>query len=120
MTLFGDPAMAMTDTSACNAAVAPTALKISKDGNDAILAWTGDDANVRYDIWRDTNPFFEPDTIQGSPLDSATSTTFTDSGSIGVPQTNHYYTVTGVGNCGQQSSLSKRVGEFDFSLTPGQ
>lgn len=76
-----------------------------------------------YQLWRSTTPFFTP----GAPgttmiyegkkfryLDKA------DGPTVGDPATNFFYVLRTLNCTGSSSADSYPVGEFDFSLTPGQ
>ena len=87
-----------------------------------MLRWQHVEPNSAYEVWRHTEPYFDPEQGVGMLLDTVTATpgemTRPDDGVIGNPAQNHFYVVRGfVG--GGASSPSTQVGEFDFSLVPG-
>lgn len=104
---------------ACLSAVAP-ALQIAAGGANVQLSWTHLAPNQKYQVWRDTAPYFNPAQSQGTLLTTLNATpgtiTYPDLGRIGgAPD---FYLVRGW-VVGEPSGPSNRVGEFSFSLTPG-
>jgi hypothetical protein len=90
------------------------------------LTWTHLDANARYEVWRDTTPYFDPtapttDTVKLDdvyPPVGGGEVIYTDA--TGDPNMTYYYTVVGVNALGQRSAVERYVGVFRFGLTPGQ
>jgi len=107
--------------SVCQILDAPATVDIATNaGVDGVdLSWSAVTASDHYQVWESSEPYFTPDTRNDTPLDTTTSTTYTHSGSLGDPATNHFYLITSVNPCGAASEYSQRVGEFDFALTPG-
>lgn len=118
-TLQGDPALHLTPTAnSCSAPATPTASLIQQ-GQDLVLNWTSDPANVMYEVWRGSNPSFPP----GDPNTSvvrlpATATSFTEPGALGDVATHHFLAVRGVNACGVASGFSARLGEVELALQP--
>jgi murein DD-endopeptidase MepM/ murein hydrolase activator NlpD len=104
---------------------APSAA-ISLDTGGVQLTWTHLDANARYEVWRDTTPYFDPtapttDTVKLDdvyPPVGGGEVIYTDA--TGDPNMTYYYTVVGVNALGQRSAVERYVGVFRFGLTPGQ
>jgi hypothetical protein len=100
-------------------------LSITHSVSDVELSWPHTDPNVvAYKVWRGTQPYFTPGDAGTEILDElippySSVVTYTDSGAVGDPNTNYYYGVMAVNGFGLSSALSNRVGEFDYSLTPG-
>ena len=91
---------------------------ISLSGDVVRLSWDEDATYDDYIIWRSAMPYF-------SPTEPALATVvpppdlYDDAGAGGDPATNHYYLVEGeLATSG--SLFSRRLGEFDFALTPGE
>lgn len=86
------------------------------------LTWTHLPPNMTYRVHRATAPYFTPTVgnMQATfGLPFATPVRYADPTSgVGDPLLNHFYIVTGRNAAGQEA-LSKRVGEFDFTLIPG-
>ena len=101
-----------------------TDLKCLKTDGGAQLTWTHVGSDVQhYEVWRaENNPYFVPGQsgvrIADNISPSATSFTDTDGG-LGNSTTNSFYAVVSVDANGRPSPVIMRVGEFDFSLTPG-
>ena len=107
----------------CTTAATPANTNITLTGaqrTDVLLSWTDDPANAGgYEIHRNTSPYFTPNTSSLHVTRPAGSTTYTDSAAAGNPATNYFYIVRGKSNCGDVSGFEKRMGEFDFTLLPG-
>ncbi len=99
------------------AAVAP-AVSVTRNDEDVVLTWDPDPANVRYQVWVSTNPYFDPDHPGGVPPVVTADTTYTDTGAAADPA-HHFYVVRGLNACGAASGNSVRKGEFTFGLVPG-
>jgi hypothetical protein len=83
-----------------------------------VLAWPAVpiDANG-YQVWWSTAPYVQPgDAGAGSTLLPPSSTGLIRPNSSGV---NYFYVMQGINGLGQVSPLSKRTGQFLFSITPG-
>jgi hypothetical protein len=107
--------------SVCQILDAPTTVGIAANtGVSGVdLSWSAVTSSDHYQVWENNAPYFTPDTRNDTPLDTTTSTSYTHSGSLGDPTSNHFYLITTVNACGAASGYSQRVGEFDFALTPG-
>ncbi len=111
---FTDPARIVRYT-------APDAVtvSISKSGNNAVLTWNNTDSLVdHYEIWRSTDPYFNP---QGTtPYATVTAgvgtNTYTDVGALGDVNNNYFYVVRAFNDFGLLSPISNRVGEIGYSL----
>ncbi len=117
MSLFGDPALLLTD--ACPGGEILPDVGIAQNDSQADLSWDSD-GNTSFQVWRDTTPYFERDTANDTPYATVSNPDFADANAIGDPAENHYYFITATNSCEQITPLSQRVGEFDFALTPGQ
>ncbi len=106
---------------ACLGPAAPD-IAIGRDGAGAVLSWPHQPPDTSYQVWRDTSPYFMP-AGEGALLGTLPATSgamaYPAAGGIGNPDQNVFYTVLG-GLAGGLSAPSNRVGEFDFSLTPGE
>jgi hypothetical protein len=96
------------------AAPGSCSLSASRSGSNVVLAWTASVGATGYKVYRGTTPYFTP----GAPYATTGALTFTDTGVIGDPNTNHYYLVAAT-NSGGDTPCANRVGEFDFALQPG-
>ena len=88
------------------------------NATDLHLSWTPSDPGYDYfDIFWDAAPYFQP---ANSPLATITASPWQwdDSGALGDPASNHFYLIRGL-RYNEGETLSNRVGEFDFGLTPG-
>lgn len=93
-------------------------LSISHSGNDAILTWT-DTGATEYKVYRSTDPYFTPDDA-ANYLATVNAAQYTDTNSVGDSSVNYYYKVRGTDACPPADpDYAERVGEFDFTLTPG-
>ncbi len=107
--------------------VAPVVVA-GRSGNAVTLTWTHASANVSYQVWRDSAPYFTPGssgTSIASGMPPAPNCTngggailCTDAGAIGDPASNHFYVIRAFNAAGATAD-SNRVGEFDFAITPG-
>jgi hypothetical protein len=103
--------------SAVQAAVAPTPVNASLDGNNAKLDWTHMPADTNgYQVWWSSDPYFTPGTGPDVATVPAPITTYTHDGTPGV---NYYYVVRGVNSVNAPSGNSNRTGKFVFALTKG-
>ena len=97
---------------------APVAVQvdITCQGNQAQLAWTPDEANMAYDIYRDTHPYFDPDptTRVGTDTDGVW---FDTPNTCGDVSTNYYYQVRAT--CIGGHADTNHCAEFDFAFVPG-
>lgn len=81
------------------------------------LSWTSVVDAAQYRLFRDTAPYFTP----VEPACHVTSAlAYSDSGAVGDPLVNHFYVVKSGCSTGFTSDPSNRVGEFDFTLLPGE
>jgi len=92
----------------------PTGVELAADGT---LSWTASTDNVgvdHYNIYRTTYPYFD---IQGLlPFATTSSTSSGFPGSVGNPEVNYFFRITGEDATGNESSPSATVGEFDYDL----
>lgn len=108
-------------------------VSIQRDGEALVLSWpavifdTADRATLvtTYRIWRSTQPYFDPALPDCDCVNIANvaDLIYTDAGSgdvevVGDVNVNYSYVVKAVNAVGE-SSISNRVGEFDFALAPG-
>jgi len=96
----------------CTTAVV-TSPDITASGSDVQLAWA---SNVLIaNIYRASNdPYFTP----GGAYALNQTSVWTDAGAAGTVGSNYTYIIRANGDCGE-SGNSKRLGEFDFAITPG-
>ncbi len=136
--LFGDPATrlrlpAMLPTAPA-VSITATAPIMAADAR-ATLHWPHQLDSAQYEIWRDTTPYFDPAADQGVQVTTrdaglvgrGASFTFGDDGKTSAPAVKiigntavNYYWVLRSRNGDGVSTLSNRVGEFDFALVPGE
>jgi len=101
---------------------APT-VAIGLDADGVQLTWLHLDANARYQVWRDTRPYFDPtapttDTVKLDdvyPPVGGGLLTYSDA--TVDPNVTYYYAVVGVNALGQRSAAEKYLGVFRFGLT---
>jgi hypothetical protein len=97
-------------------------LSINKSGNDAVLSWTNSDSLVdHYEVWRSTNPYFNPGDVGSTRVDVAATVgamSYTDAGALGDVNTNYYYVVRAFNDFGLLAPISNRVGEFAIPIVP--
>jgi len=87
--------------------------------DDVALSWTQPAENFSTEIWRSSNPYFDP-TIPGSRVPYITlGEDYLFAEQLGNVNLNRFYAVRGVAGCGGVSADVDFVGEFDFALTPG-
>jgi hypothetical protein len=102
-------------------AVAP-AVDIHVSGDDIQLYWLHHHANGGgYEIWQDADPYFVPGSDCSTDPDCTRQLVhfYTETGAAADVANHHFYTVFGVNEFDQRSGPSNRVGEFGFSLVPG-
>ncbi|MBM4458303.1 MAG: hypothetical protein FJ011_11150 [Chloroflexi bacterium] len=103
----------------CNTTTAPSGVEIVLSAaTDITLSWPADANSDRFQVWRDAQPYFTPAPGIDAALGATAGLSFTDAGGVSGAGA-FYYAVTAVNACGQESSLSSRVGRFGFALTPG-
>jgi|GEM_PF-3364930 len=88
---------------------------IAVSGSDITLSWSAVGGATGYAIYRLADDPYGP--LPG-PHASVASSPYVDNGAAGNPSTNYTYVVAATNDCGD-SGPSSRLGEFDFSLTPG-
>ena len=108
-----------TAAGASIATVAPQKPQLSiawLNASTATLSWTAASGVADYHLYREIAPYF-------TPVDPAyramTGRSYDDTGSLGDPTDNFYYVVKSACADGFKSTMSNRVGEFDFALVPG-
>ena len=108
-----------TAAGAAIATVAPQKPQLSitwLNASTATLSWTAASGVADYHLYREIAPYF-------TPVDPAyramTGRSYDDTGSLGDPTDNFYYVVKSACADGFKSTMSNRVGEFDFALVPG-
>jgi len=123
--LFGDPATRLP-TACASPSSAVSGLTISSANSSEVqLAWDPAPDALLYQVWwNGLDPYFVPTTgmscseSNGCAWRSATS--FKHASGLSDTTLNNSYLVLPVSACGAvQGSPSNRVGEFDFSLVPG-
>lgn len=91
------------------------AVTAAADGANLRLSWPAVPGATGYRLYRDTaNPYFAP----GATWRTTSATTTVDAGALGQPGSMTFYVAQSF-NGFDQSGYSARVGEFEFSLTPG-
>lgn len=98
-------------------------VKIENTPEGVLLTWTHSPANVRYEVWRHTVPYFDPiDPNCGAtklqtiyPFGSPTVVTFTDRDATNHPEESFYYVVRAV-NGGGVPMESNRTGRSVYPL----
>lgn len=100
--------------------IAP-AVSIRRSGADLGLLWTYNPANAGgYDIWWSTNPYFTPGAADTySTTVPAPTSVYTQTGVLGDVLHNYSYIVRGINADDVRSGDSNRVGEFEFTILPG-
>jgi serine protease AprX len=110
---------------ACSAPGAVNDVAISIIGADTVqLSWTPVLGATSYEVWSATNePYFTPppDTVCASNPQCAAVLGTTAQTTLGGPTSNYSYVVLSSHRCGATTTdLSKRMGEFAYSLVPGE
>ncbi len=95
------------------------AASIARSDETLVLTWTASVAACTYQIHRSITPYFVPGAATLLATMPAGSSSYNDTtpGIVGDPAVNSAYVVRAA--CGSSSVDAGRVGEFDFSLTPG-
>ena len=101
----------------------PTIITYNVDSIE--LTWTHEEVNTVYQVWRDTEPYFDPDnpgpyTTQlpdADPPISGDTIVYNDT-SV-VPNVNYSYNIRGIDGIGDVISVSAPVGVFHFMINPG-
>ncbi len=93
-------------------------LNITSDTAGVVLSWQ-DTGATEFKVYRAANdPYFTPDDAVNL-LVTITATTYRDVGALQAVDQNYSYKVRGADQCAPAAGYVERVGEFDFSLTPG-
>ena len=82
-----------------------------------MLSWNDINGAASYRVYRGTEPYFTP--AVNTAIADVTTLIYTDTGTIGTPDSNYSYLVAAVDDEGRESAPSNRFGEFDFALSPG-
>lgn len=89
---------------------------IELDNGKIKLGWLSENGSS-FNIYRASNdPYFTPSSIYDT--DDASPWIDDDDNSIGDPDSNQTYLIRVSNLCGE-SEISKRIGEFDFRIAPG-
>jgi hypothetical protein len=101
-------------TPAANATYLPVLSLSMQEKRVLRLQWDEDADYRQYQVWRSNTPYF---TLAGADAGWVTASPwqFDDPGALGNPAANHYYRVMGIKADGS-STLSGRMGEFDFEI----
>jgi hypothetical protein len=86
------------------------------NGTTLVLHWSENSANMGYDIYRSTAPYFTPDLT--TKVGVSTGVSWEDAARCGSAAVNYTYLVRAT--CIGAHADADRQGEFDFVLTPGQ
>lgn len=86
---------------------------IATSGATVTLTWTAGEPTANIYRGQD-DPYF----TLGAVYAGGVSSGWTDTGAAGNPAHNDTYVIRAQGGCGE-SADSRRLGEFDFALTPG-
>lgn len=121
---WGAPsAIFLTVNSPCSTPASPSSVAetLSADRTDLTLTWSHLPANDRYEVWRSTQPYFQPgqggsSKVQDVTLTGSSTLTFTDGDVVGDANVNHYYAVIGANTCGATAAPGARSGEVDYGL----
>jgi predicted outer membrane repeat protein len=92
---------------------------ISLSGDDVVLSWTEPQENYSTEIWRDSDPYFDPAAPGGKTPFNILGETATFHDDAAAPDASHYYIARGVAGCGDVSTGVDRVGMFNFPLVSG-
>ncbi len=107
----------VTATPTANPTLLPVVTPSKLSENDLRLSWETAAGYVRYQIWKSITPYFGLSGVMEAEVTEA-PWRFDDAGAVGDPAENHYYRVLGIKDNGE-STISARVGEFDFGLIVG-
>jgi len=103
-------------TTQLNLRLVSPVLRISKlNSTTARLSWDAVTGAVSYALYRSTTPYLTP---ADPPYQTVAGLSYDDVGALGNPSVNYFYLLKVVYDDGK-GMASHRVGEFDFSLTPG-
>ena len=89
------------------------------NGNDVALQWQHQDAACEYQIFREAQPYFDPDVLTPVATLTAPTSSYAFADDVGNPAENHYYLVRAIGCASGNASPSNRTAEFDFALSSG-
>ena len=108
-------------TTQLNLRLVSPVLRISKlNSTTARLSWDAVAGAASYALYRSPSPYFRADA--DPPYQTITGLLYYDdaqpAGALGNPNVNYFYLLKAVYDEGK-GMASNRVGEFDFSLTPG-
>ncbi len=97
----------------------PSPVSIGVSGSSALLTWPGVAGRSYYQVFRSTQPYFQPgDWSSGLPVSQPTATSYTDVNVL--PTVNAYFYVVKTVNAAPAASAnSNRVGKFTFQLVKG-
>jgi predicted extracellular nuclease len=111
----------LTHYSLCRILSAPASLGIALNSgvSGVDLDWDDVSSCDHYEVWDNADPYFVPDPATDTPLAEPVPSAYTHHNSTGSAAVNHFYVITTANPCGDSSTISNRVGEFDFALTPG-
>jgi hypothetical protein len=108
----------------------PVSSDIRIAGSNIELSWTHTDSFVTaYQVWRATDaPYAQPGdpeaqllSTEPAPANVGDRVTYTDATSqLGNASANDYYFILAEDSAGNVSAATSRVGEFDYTLVPGQ
>ena len=134
LNLFGDPAMRLPAQLDVPVAPAVAIARNESNPSQVKLSWPAVTKDIRnttitvttYDIWRSTQPYFDPMAADCN-CDMVAVTTdlyWVDDGAVGPIKpigdvdNNYFYVVRAQDSAGWSAALN-RTGEFDFALEPG-
>lgn len=101
----------------CAGAPAAPQVSIAKSGNDVVISWSAVADAISYNVYQATNDAYF-DLVGLSPVQSTDQTSVTIANALGDASTHHYFAVTAVNICSDESTASSHVGEYEYGLTP--
>ena len=102
------------------APVAP-GLGAAPNGNsDLALSWTPAAADCAYQVHQSAAPYFAPTATTRLTTLGAGFGYYNASNVLGSPTVHHFYLVRGINCSALRGANSGRVGEFEFTLAPGE
>jgi hypothetical protein len=104
----------------------PFNLKAAANGSAIDLTWLHRYGNVKYEVWRDVSPYFDPAApgpdsvlVAGNVLPPAIGDAMNFSDTTAPTDQTIYYKVRGIDGSDAPTTSSRSVGRFIFALQPG-
>ena len=102
------------------APVAPELGAAPNGSSDLALSWTPAAADCAYQVHQSAAPYFAPTATTRLTTLGAGFGYYNASNVLGSPTVHHFYLVRGINCSALRGANSGRVGEFEFTLAPGE